>query len=251
MAQTLREPTYCTPEDVAETLDLPDPMNPNGTYQFSNISHPTYERVQKMILAAEDEIDRRIRRSWRENRVVNHLISIPGYQWDENGWRAEYYHAGGYPIQLRKDILPWDPSKGDKVELRTFSMVWKDISELVNEGTPAPLHSELFWFDYPAGKMYIKTGIIQPKFNSLRITYRYGCERDQDGGDTVPMAINRLASLIVASNIIAMDFHSIKVGMGGDIAGIRDQILNRWADEITRIYSSYQRSGSVHSLLRG
>ena len=251
MAQTLRVPTYCTPEDVAETLDLPDPIDPNGMFQFSNISHPTYSRVQKMILAAEDEIDRRMRRSWRTNRVVNHLVTIPTYQWDESGWRSGYYQNGGYMIQLRKDILPWDPEKGDKMELRNVSLQWRDISEIESEGKqPVQLNREAFWFDYPAGRLFLKTRLLQPRFNALRITYRYGNDLDSDGEENVPMAINRLASLIVASNIIAMDTHSIKVGMGGDISGLRDQLLNRWAEEINRIYSSYQRSGSVHSLLR-
>lgn len=249
MAQLLREPTYCTPEDVAETLDLPDPMNPNEMYQFSNISHPTYERVQKMILAAEDEIDQRTRKSWRENQIRNHLVSIPGYQWDENGWRSSYYQSGGYTIQLRKDILPWDPEKGDKIELRNHMNMWRDISEAHREGG-GPLNSELFWFDYPTGRLFLKTRLLQPKFNALRISYRYGVPSEPDGDSNVPMAINRLASLIVASNIITMDMHSIKVGMGGDISGLRDQLLRRWAEEIGRIYSSYQRSGSVHSLLR-
>lgn len=251
MALTLREPTYCTPEDVAETLDLPDPMNPNEIYQFTDISHPTYERVKKMILTAEDEIDRRMRRSWRTNRVVNHLVTIPNYQWDENGWRSAYHQAGGYMIQLRKDILPWDPEKGDKLELRNATLQWRDISEIDTEGQRAMhLNRETFWFDYPAGRLFLKTRLLQPRFNALRITYRYGNDLDSDGEENVPMAINRLASLIVASNIIVMDFHSIKVGMGGDVSGLRDQLLNRWGEEINRIYSSYQRSGTVHSLLR-
>lgn len=251
MALTLREPTYCTPEDVAETLDLPDPMNPNEIYQFTDISHPSYERVQKMILTAEDEIDRRMRRSWRTNRVVNHLVTIPNYQWDENGWRSAYHQAGGYMIQLRKDILPWDPEKGDKMELRNMTLQWRDISEIDSDGLHVThLNRETFWFDYPAGRLFLRTRLLQPKFNALRITYRYGNDLDSDGEENVPMAINRLASLIVASNIIIMDFHSIKVGMGGDVSGLRDQLLNRWGEEINRIYSSYQRSGSVHSLLR-
>lgn len=249
MAQDLREPTYCTPEDVAETLDLPDPVNPNEMYLFSNVSHPTYDRVKKMILSAEDEIDRRTRRSWRENRVVNHQVSIPTYQWDENGWRSAYYQSGGYAIQLRKDILPWDPSKGDKLEIRSRTAGWIDISDNHQSNDNFPL-TQKFWFDYPSGRLFLRTHLFQPKHNALRITYRYGLNRDSDGEQDVPMAINRLASLIVASNIVIMDFHSIKVGIGGDISGLRDQLLNRWGDEINRIYSSYQRSGSVHSLLR-
>ena len=154
-------------------------------------------------------------------------------------------------IQLRKDILPWDPEKGDKMELRNMTLQWRDISEIDSDGLHVKhLNRETFWFDYPAGRLFLRTRLLQPKFNALRITYRYGNDLDSDGEENVPMAINRLASLIVASNIIIMDFHSIKVGMGGDVSGLRDQLLNRWGEEINRIYSSYQRSGSVHSLLR-
>jgi hypothetical protein len=204
-----------------------------------------------MILAAEDEIDRRMRRSWRTNRVVNHLVSIPNYQWDENGWRSAYYQSGGYMIQLRKDILPWDPDKGDKLELRNVALQWRDISEESEwNHERTPLYKEAFWFDYPAGRLFLRSRLFQPKYNALRITYRYGNDPDSDGEENIPMAINRLASLIVASNIVTMDFHSVKVGIGGDISGLRDQLLNRWGEEINRIYSSFQRSGTVHSLLR-
>lgn len=68
-----------------------------------------------MILAAEDEIDLRTRRTWRENRVKNYITSIGNYQWDENAYRSAYYQRGGYVIQLRKNLLPWDPSKGDRI----------------------------------------------------------------------------------------------------------------------------------------
>lgn len=251
MAQSMREPSYCTPEDVAETLDLPDPINPNETFHFTDESHPSYSRVQKLILSAEDEIDRRTRRSWRVNRVVNQVKTIPGYQWDENGWRSEYYLSGGYTIPLRRNILEWDPEKGDKLELRSHMLVWRDISDKCRStNLPAPPAHDLFWFDYEAGRLFLRTKLLQPKFNALRISYRYGQNNDCDEGDGIPMAINRVACLMVAKNIITMDFHSIKVGSGGDVSGLRDQAIARWDEEIGRILSSYQRAGTVHSLLR-
>lgn len=250
MAQSLREPTYCTPEDVAETLDLPDPINPNETFQFTDESHPSYCRVQKLILSAEDEIDRRTRRTWRENRVVNQILTIPTYQWDDNGWRAEYRLSGGYTIQLRKRILEWDPEKGDKLELRGIVSGWRDVTDLYGVDGDMAGALNRFWFDYEAGRLFLRTRAMQPKFNAIRITYRYGCDRDFEGEHAVPAAINRAASLIVAKNVLVSDFHSIKVGSGGDVAGLREQAMNRWDEEIGRILSSYQRAGTVHSLLR-
>ena len=59
-----------------------------------------------------------------------------------------------------------------------------------------------------------------------------------------------MACLTVASQILSMDMYSIKMGLGGDIAGVKDQVLNRWAEEMGRLYTSFQRTGSVYSLLR-
>lgn len=250
-----RAPTYCSVEDVAETLDLPDPIDPHKMLMFSNISHPTYSRVEKMILQAEDEIDRRTRRSWRVNYAKQELKDIPTYQWDENGWREAYYQNGGLVIQLNeKDVLPWDPSKGDKLEVRNKSLMWRDVSDqVINDDNPGHFMTAIdrFWFDYHRGRVFLLVRPYNAKFNAVRIKYRYGADPDdEENGDPVPMGINRLATLIVASNIIIQDIHSIKVGMGGDVSGLRDQLLSRWENEINRLYSSYQRSGTVHSLLR-
>lgn len=105
-------------------------------------------------------------------------------------------------------------------------------------------YGNLFWFDERDGRLLIRLRYFQPRFNALCITYRYG------SAEPVPAGIKRLCNLIVATNILAMDFYSVKVGMGGDISGLRDQAMSRWQDEINRLYSSYQRSCSVHSLYR-
>jgi len=107
--------TYATPDTVAMTLGLSDPIDPNSLFKFSDSSNPTYEFVEDLILSAEDEIDRRTNRSWRENRVVDEIHTIPNYQWDENAYRSAYYMNGGYVIELRRNLRPWDPSKGDRL----------------------------------------------------------------------------------------------------------------------------------------
>lgn len=55
---------------------------------------------------------------------------------------------------------------------------------------------------------------------------------------------------MVAEKVLNMDFYSVKVGMGGDIGGLRDQAIERWEAEINKAISAYQRSGSVHSMYR-
>jgi len=113
--QPAQKPTYTDPDSVAMTLGLYDPNDPQSLFKFSDVSNPTYDFVEDLILAAEDEIDRRTRRTWRENRVEDYITSISEYQWDANGWRAGYFMNGGYEIVLRKDLRPWDPSKGDRL----------------------------------------------------------------------------------------------------------------------------------------
>ena len=179
------EPVYCTPEDVSETLDLPDPNDNYGTLMFTDVSHPNYHRVCKMIKANEDMIDRTIRRSWRENRVKDYVATIDTYWHDVNAWRQNYYNEGGNYIQLRKDVLPWDPSKGDKLEYKTRANMWVDIThakEMTNESvsaTDATMQGRVgygFWFDYHLGKLYLRTSIYQNLAHSVRISYRYGQE---------------------------------------------------------------------------
>lgn len=232
---------YCDPEMVAEVMDLPDPTNPQDVYKFSNISHPTYNAVCRMIASNEDKIDRRLKRSWRPHRVVNQMLDIPRYQHDENSWRSDYFLYNGYTVPLMRDVLPWDPEKGDKMELRTYSGHWIDISQGLSD---IGLNSNTFSFDYNGGRLILRTYWLQPRYNALRITYRYGSEDEE-----VPPAIQRLCALMTAIEILNSQFWVIKVGAGGDIGAVRNSMIRLWQDEINEIISSYQRPGRVYSML--
>ena len=252
--------TYCTPDDVAETMDLPDPHDTVGMMYFSDTSHPSYDRVCKIIRSNEDIIDRRLRKSWRENHVKNYVCDIDDYQWDQNGYRAAYYLQGGDSVQLRKNILKWDPRKGDKLEIRNRQNVWTDISYVQPEGMPpGPDEGNVagegwrVWFDYNQGKMYIRTRWFQQRYNGIRISYRYGANTtDPDAPDyeELPAAISRLCCLMTAIQVINMSAFYIKIGTGGDVTGIKNDLIYNWQQEADQIWSSFQRSGSVHSLYR-
>ena len=108
--------TYATPDTVAQTLGLSDPSDPLSLLKFSDASNPSYDYVCDLILAAEDELDRRLNRSYRVNYVKDYITTISGYQADEGSiGRPWYYNSGGYEITLRKNLMPWDPSLGDKL----------------------------------------------------------------------------------------------------------------------------------------
>ena len=317
----IKIPTYCTPEEVAETLDLPSETDNYGNYQFSDTSHPSYDQVCKMICSNEDIIDRRLKRSWKVNYVKEFVINIPKYWQDENAWRTEYYRQGGNSVQLRKDILPWDPTPiyadtvsvdyvdsidglvvgepakinkkrgkiavvsnvpeasgshigkyevkyykevygGDKLEVRTNSNIWLDMSDKCIDHNAthttdefnysdfdsifaADVQNNTFWFDHTGGRMFIKRRVFMPAAQSMRISYRYGTPEEE-----LPSAINRLACLLTAIQVINMQAFNVKLGVGGDITGIKDQMIRGWQDECNTIYASYQRPGSVYSLMR-
>ncbi len=323
------EPVYCTPNDVAETLDLPDPKDNYNTFMFSDSSHPSYLRVCKMIRSNEDIVDRTVRRSWKENRVTDQVLTIMSYWHDINAWRTDYYQEGGNYVQLRKNVLPWDPSKGDKLEYKTRQNTWVDVTNIPNmthaeaqSGDNMPYITGIrygFWFDYNLGKMYLRTSMFQNLAHSVRISYRYGQEvpyQEADkqywtyseiGGYTtidkpdedderkiievgtnedysgeprvdvpeegvvyytpyktdaygqikvdreaigVPDGINRMCCLMTAIQILNMQFFNIKVGASGDIGDARNSAIRAWQDEINMLKTSFQRSGSVHSLYR-
>ena len=236
--------SYCTPEEVADTLDLPDPNDAMGVLSFSDVSHPSIFQVCRMIRANEDQIDRRLHRSWRENFVKEQTFTISNYWHDINGWRSDYYAEGGNYVQLRKDMREWDPTKGDRLYIRARQNKWIDITQTVLGQPDDDGYMWNVWFDYPMGKLYIRTRYSQHRFNALRISYRYGSE------EPVPDGIKRLCCILTASQIVNMQVFNIKVGAGGDIAGIKDALLRTWTEEANAIWSSYQRSGSVHSMLR-
>ena len=100
----------------------------------------------------------------------------------------------------------------------------------------------MFWFDYRKGRMFLRLSRFQPKFNALCVSYRYGST------EPVPDGIRRLCAIMTAKQILNMQTFAIKVGLGGDIAGIKDQMLDSWEKEIDELLSMYQRSGSVHGV---
>ena len=237
---------YCTPRDVAETMGLPIPGGDVSQCEyFSDYSVPTEAQVWRMIESNEDRIDRRIRLSWRENRVKDRLVNIPKYQWDESAWRSAYYLHSGNMVQLHKNILPWDPEKGDKLELRMTSNQWTDITDSVaSDFSDKPPVQTWAWFDYPRGRLFVRTGMRTPMTNSIRISYRHGLDEE------VPAAISRACCLMTAMGVLDSQYFSIKLGMGGDISGIRDGIRRAYQEEINDIFTSYQVSGSVISMIQ-
>lgn len=233
---------YCTPDDVAMAMDLPSPDDPFKAMVFDDTSHPSYEQVERMIRSNSDIIDRRLRRSWRENRVVNRVVSIDIYEHDENTWRKEYWLRGGNFVQLERDLRPIDPALGDKVEFRTFMNQWRDLSAF--EGSDAdPAENQCrFWVDSEAGRLFYRSNVFQPRYNALRLTYRWGSE------EPAPEPIKRLCVLMTMIQILQTQPFFIKVGQGGDLGMVRKDMIQSWQEEANQIWGSYQRPSAVLSM---
>lgn len=233
---------YCTPDDVAMAMDLPDPNDPFKSMVFDDSTHPSYEQVERLIRANSEVIDRRLRRSWRENRVVNRIVNVDFYEHDENTWRREYYLRGGNFIQLERDLRPFDPCKGDKIETRTFGNQWHDISATEGNDTDPMECQNRFWVDSEAGRLFFRINVFQPRYNALRITYRWGSEEEP------PEAIRRLCTLLTMIQILQTQPFFIKVGQNGDLGMVRQDMIRSWQEESNYIWGSYQRPSAVMSM---
>lgn len=260
---------YATPELVAEIMDLPDPKDPESVFMFSNISHPTRNAVIRFLNANADTIDRTVKRSWRVNYEFEKIYDIARYWQDEDSlYRDEYYKAGGNVIQLHRDVCEWDPNPiyveghegdpnymiypGDKLELRQFGGGWRDISDMEKDNIAVP---SSFSIDYKGGRLLVRTfyGGSTPMYDGVRITYRYGSVPPKGAGPyevegRVPDAICLLNVYMTAKDILSQQFTVIKVGMGGDIAGIKESMIRFYDAKIGEIKSAFQRIGPVHSL---
>ena len=262
--------SYATPELVAELMDLPDPKDPDSTLKFSNVSHPTRNQVIRWLNTNADIIDRTVKRSWRVNYEFDKIYDIPRYWLDEDSmYRDEYYKAGGNVIQLKRNVCPWDPNPvyvkghegdpeymiypGDKLEMRTFGGGWMDISGGENENIAVP---NTFSIDHQAGRLLIRTfyGGMTPMYDGIRITYRYGeVPKDPDNPyavqGQVPDAISTMCALMTAKDILNTQFTVLKVGMGGDIAGVKESMIRNFDAKIAECFTAYRRIGTVHSLI--
>lgn len=233
---------YCTPDDVAMAMDLPSPDDPFKTMAFDDMSHPSFEQVERMIRSNSEMIDRRLRRSWRENRVKDRVVSIDVYEHDENTWRTEYWLRGGNFVQLERDLRPLDPAKGDKVEVRSFSGQWRDVSAFEGNDADPSENQCRFWVDPERGRLFYRANIFQPRYNTLRLTYRWGSE------EPAPEAIRRLCVLLTMIQILQTQPFFIKVGQGGDLGMVRQDMIKTWTEESNYIWGAYQRPSAVFSM---
>jgi len=252
--------TYCDPIDVIKAIRMVDLYSTDGgLLKPSDSTLPDYDELCKRIVVAEKFIDRYTGQSWRPNRESTEIMDINTYWHDINGVRSEYWQQGGYYVPLRSPILPFDPAKGDKIEIRTMDNKFVNISQngvsetLEADGTGGDgvrptgnkylmgAENGTFWFDYQGGKLYLRLGYYLPKQNGLRISYRWGDVSE------VPPDISRATALKVGLTLLNEELYLTRLGTGGDLGGSKNDMKRGMQDEINEIIMANRSFTSVFS----
>ena len=232
MTETLRLTGYCTPEDVINLMMLRDPCT-QEIMTLTDRSYPTREWVERRILVASDQIDSSIQDTWGAIQHKDFIMDRGDLWWTTNTPRWNIPFArGGWQTQLINPILPWDKTKGDKLELRISSNEFIDITDEINQS---------FWFDYEGGSFFWLRPTLT-EYNQFRITYRYG--RDT----TPPYDIQDACAKLVAITIMQTDWYRTKLAGGGDLSSKRETMKD-WKEDVDRTIVKYFNCGTAQSLL--
>lgn len=161
-------PPYALPFDVVRRFD------PTQTHQdlerSSFLNDRDRDRIRSRIQGVEDDFESRTDTAFRLTRKGS--VGAPGtYEYHSN----KYWNRGSAKVYLdRRNIVPFDPSKGDRLELRTGIDRWRDITH--QEGTR-------WTADYSMGKLQIFARTRNIRLSQIRrlndnrfvrVCYRYG-----------------------------------------------------------------------------
>ena len=230
--EQLRTTGYCTPEDVIDLLMLRDPYT-QEIMTLNDHTFPTRAWVQKRILVASDFIDSSTQDTWGVIQHKDYVMDRGDMWWYTNTTRWNIpLQRGGWQTQLINPILPWDPTKGDKLERRVNVNEWYDITDE---------YGKLFWFDYQGGSFFWLTPTISD-INQFRITYRYG--RDT----APPYDIQDACAKQVAIMIMQTDWYRSKLAGGGDLSS-KQETIRAWKEDINQAISKHFNCGTAQSLL--
>lgn len=234
---------YCSPSDVARAIRMIDYNDPNGgIWEPSDSTIPSWDDMIFRICAKEEEFDAYTNRSWRVNRVKDHVTSMNTYWHDLNSQRSEFWVKGGYTVQLHSHVLPWDPAKGDRLYLRNYQNNWMDVTDQFCTDPNRKDGGTLGWIDYDQGTAHIITSYLKPKQDAVKITYRWGSE------EPVPALVSRCVALMTALTLLNEDLYMTRLGQGGDLGGQKNDMKRAMQDEINSIIAVYRTTTSVYSL---
>jgi hypothetical protein len=196
-------------------------------------SFPTREWLQERILEASDYLDSATQDTWGVIQHKDYIMDRGDLWWLTNTYRFNVpWQRGGWQTQLINPILPWDPSKGDKLEIRVDKNNWVDITDQIEKS---------FWFDYEGGSFFWMQATISD-YNKFRITYRYG--RDC----APPNDLKSACIKYVGIEIMQTDWYRSKLAGGGELSS-KSETKKEWKEYIDRTIVKYFNCGTAQSLL--
>lgn len=216
-------PTYCTPQEVADFLMMIDQANSGSPFKVSETSRPSYNILASRIVEAEAFIENTTRQAWTERRIDGEIRNVEVGIAGAGGYYGIYTPSStnfgsnnlfrGAPVKLtRVKVKDIDYSKGDLVEVRWFGSNWNVVPE------------DCVWIDGRNGIMFIKSFLLQKDF-SVRVTYRYGY-------GPVPKDIKRAALLKSAMLIVQTDWFRQKFAQSPGFDPLRAETINSWTWEL-------------------
>lgn len=203
-----------TTDSVYATLDESDALVTNsyttvtkveGFLHLTTLSSsttPTSTQVQTLIAQAEDKIDSMTNHAWRLRYSGTNAGEDTTQRYEYKDVFNTYDHQTGIPVYLnRRMVRSFDSGESDALDVWDGSE-WIDYLATMTEG-----RADDFWVDYDTGIIYFKkmSSIRGPI--KVRTKYRYGEE-------TVPRAIEEVATKLVAIDLLMTDNTSVLVPEG-------------------------------------
>jgi len=232
-------PTYCTPQEVADFLMMVDNSNSGAPFKVSETSRPSYNILANRIVEAEAFIENTTRQAWTERRVDGEIRNVETGLTGAGAYYSIYIPSGGNfasnnlyrgaPVKLtRVKVRDIDYTKGDLVEIRLFGSSWETVPQ------------DNVWMDGRNGIMFIKSIVLQKDF-AVRVTYRYGY-------GPVPKDIKRATLLKTAMLIVQTDWFRQKFAQSPGFDPLRSETINMWTWELKdlmRPWSDYVITGGI------
>lgn len=210
---------YCSAGDIADWLriDINANTDPNSTM------------IDNVILMNQERIDRLTGHTWQTDKQ---------YRYEEFDLNRIWFYGKGMPLFMahRQMRLPFDPSKGDLVE------IWDGLKWAAQDIAQP---DQFIFFDAQLGIFYIR-GYFFSIFNEqrFRLTYRYGGDQQ---GEPVPRDIKKACILMTAMDILSTDFKMSQIAYGGEGNVNKKQMMDKWQEEIDSIIWSHSEILTVYS----
>lgn len=224
-------------------------------HKFTNRSNPTWAWVENEIKKAQDDLDRRMRKSF--------LVHGRRYkEWADFNprWRQRYPESRVYPfypsdvfwkIQLeRYPIKEFSADENDHIYLYDGSDVIDLLDGNHTEWKPETGGSRTdadFWVDYEKGIIYLFKTRPRYGLKSAQIIYRhseydfyYGDDSGGNPTNRVPSDVNEATLMWVGLRLLWMDRYAGNTPSGEDgIVDVRMQ-AREWKEEIERIVDNHR-----------